>query len=221
MGVSKRQTEENKQAILTAAARLFRERGIDGVGLSEIMREAGFTHGGFYNHFKSKDALVAEVVATAMTGVNESLCDAIAKPLAANDANRFARQIKYYLSTDHRDDAQRTCALAALAPDARRLGKEAQASYARGLDATLDQLASIVERDRSLKTMHETPRDRAIALYSQMLGALVLSRAVASANQPLANEILIASRKDLLRAVGDETGRTEVRRRRANPKSPP
>lgn len=221
MGISKKQTEKNKQAILAAAARLFRERGVDAVGLSEIMRAAGFTHGGFYNHFQSKDALVAEVVATAMTRVNENLCDAIAKPLAANDASRFARQIKYYLSTHHRDDAQRTCALAALAPDARRLGKEAQGSYAQGLDATLDQLASIVEGDRSLKTVHETPRDRAIALYSQMLGALVLSRAVASANQPLADEILNASRKDLLRAVGDETEKSKARRRRGNRKSPP
>jgi TetR/AcrR family transcriptional regulator, transcriptional repressor for nem operon len=216
MGVSRRQTEKNKQAILAAAARLFRERGVDAVGLNEIMREAGFTHGGFYNHFKSKDALVAEVVSTAMTGVNESLCDAIAKPLAASDANRFARQIKYYLSTNHRDDAQRTCALAALAPDARRLGKQAQASYAQGLDATLDQLTSIVESDHSLKSVHERPRERAIALYSQMLGALVLSRAVASADQALADEILIAARKDLLRAVGDETDKTKPRRRSAD-----
>src|ERR1700677_3714722 len=67
MGVSKRQTAKNKQAIITAAERLFRERGVDGVGLNELMREAGFTQGGFYNHFESKDSLVAEVVATAMS----------------------------------------------------------------------------------------------------------------------------------------------------------
>ncbi len=59
MGVSKKQTAKNKQAIVTAAARLFRERGVDGVGLNELMREAGFTQGGFYNHFDSKDSLVA------------------------------------------------------------------------------------------------------------------------------------------------------------------
>ncbi len=141
-------------------------------------------------------------IATAMTGVSESLCDA-------------------NLTTDHRDDAQRFCAVAALASDARRLGNQAQASYAQGLDATLDQLTSIVESDRPLKSVHETPRERAIALYSQMLGVLVLSRAVASANQPLANEILSAARKDLLRAVGDETENTQARRRKANSKSPP
>src|ERR1700730_7605551 len=101
MGVSKKQAVQNKHAIMAAATRLFRERGVDGVGLNELMREAGFTQGGFYNHFKSKDALVAEVVATAMTGVNDRLSQAIAKPLEDHNANRLVRQIKYYLSTTH------------------------------------------------------------------------------------------------------------------------
>jgi len=57
----------------------FAKRGVDGVGLNELMREAGFTQGGFYNHFKSKDALVAEVVAAAVTGANDKLSQAIAK----------------------------------------------------------------------------------------------------------------------------------------------
>src|SRR5882762_8629977 len=120
MGVSKKQTAKNKQAIVTAAARLFRERGVDGVGLNELMREAGFTQGGFYNHFKSKDALVAEVVAAAVTGANDKLSRAIAKPLDVHNGNRFVRQIKSYLSTSHRDDIEKSCAIACLAPDARR-----------------------------------------------------------------------------------------------------
>jgi len=205
MGVSKRQTARNKQAIIAAATRLFRERGVDGVGLNELMREAGFTQGGFYNHFESKDALVAEVVATAMTGANAKLCEAIGKPLEAHNANRFARQIKYYLSIHHRDDNEKSCAVACLAPDARRMGEAAQAGYAQGLRATLDQLASIVESDPSLQAAQESPRERAMALYAQMVGALVLSRAVVSADRILANEILSAARSDLLLAAGDET----------------
>ena len=205
MGVSKRQTARNRQAIIDAATRLFRERGVDAVGLNELMREAGFTQGGFYNHFESKDALVAEVIAMAMTGANAKLFEAIGKPLEAQHVNRFARQIKYYLSTNHRDDIENSCAVACLAPDARRLSEAAQAGYAHGLHAALNQLASIVENDPTLRAAQESPRERAIALYAQMVGALMLSRAVLSADRALADEILSAARSDLLRAVGDET----------------
>ena len=216
MGVSKRQTARNKQAIVAAAARLFRERGVDGVGLSELMREAGFTQGGFYNHFDSKDALVAEVVATAMTGSNAKLFESITMPLEPPRGNRFARQIKHYLSTGNRDDIENSCAIACLAPDARRMSKAAQAGYAQGLHAALNQFTSIVETDPPSLPAQESPRERAIALYAQMVGALVLSRAVVSADRTLADEILSAARDDLLRAVGDESESDRPRRRRSN-----
>lgn len=203
MGVSKRQTARNRQSILDAAARLFRERGVDGVGLNELMREAGFTQGGFYNHFESKEALVAEVMASAMTVSSAKLFELLGKPVEAHQGNRFARQIKFYLSKGHRDDIENSCAFACLAPDARRMGKGAQMRYAQGLHLALNQLASIVESDL-LHASDERPRDRAIALYAQMVGALVLSRAVQSADRTLADEILTAARDDLLRAVGEE-----------------
>jgi TetR/AcrR family transcriptional regulator, transcriptional repressor for nem operon len=204
MGVSKRQTARNRQFIIDAATRLFRGRGVDGVGLNELMREAGFTQGGFYNHFASKDALVAEVVTTAMVGANAKLFESLGRPLEAHHRNRFARQIKSYLSPGHRDDIESSCAVACLAPDARRMSGAAQAGYTHGLDSALDQLASIVEDDPGLRAAEESPRDRAIALYAQMVGALMLSRSVMSTNRALANEILAAARNDLLRAVGEE-----------------
>src|SRR5689334_12610988 len=68
MGVSKQQAIENKQAIVASAAKLFRDRGVAAVGLTELTKAAGFTQGGFYNHFKSKDALVAAVMDDAMEG---------------------------------------------------------------------------------------------------------------------------------------------------------
>ena len=66
MGVSREQAAENRRAIVAAATQLFRERGVEAVGLNELMKHAGFTQGGFYNHFKSKADLVAEVLASAM-----------------------------------------------------------------------------------------------------------------------------------------------------------
>jgi TetR/AcrR family transcriptional regulator, transcriptional repressor for nem operon len=219
MGVSKAQTAKNKQAIVTAAARLFRERGVDGVGLNELMREAGFTQGGFYNHFESKDSLVAEVVAAAVTGANARLCEAIGKPLEAYNPNRFARQIKNYLSAKNRDDIEKSCAIACLAPDARRMSDEAQTAYAQGLHATVGQLSSIIESDPTLRAAQEAPRARAIALYAQMVGALVLSRAVMSTDRALSDEILSAARGDLLRAVGDEAEESSVGRRQTRSKT--
>jgi TetR/AcrR family transcriptional repressor of nem operon len=66
LGVSREKAAENRRAIVAAASQLFRERGVDAVGLNELMKQAGFTQGGFYNHFESKAALVAEVLASAM-----------------------------------------------------------------------------------------------------------------------------------------------------------
>src|ERR1700759_481056 len=73
LGVSREQAAENRRAIVAAATRVFRERGVEAVGLSELMKHAGFTQGGFYNHFESKAALVAEVLASAMAEGNAEL----------------------------------------------------------------------------------------------------------------------------------------------------
>jgi len=163
------------------------------------MREAGFTQGGFYNHFDSKDSLVAEVVATAVTSANAKLCEQIGKPLEAYNPNRFARQIKSYLTANNRDDMEKSCAIACLAPDARRMSEQAQMAYAQGLHSALGQLSSIIESDPMLRSAQEAPRERAIALYAQVVGALVLSRAVVSADRTLSDEILCAARGDPLR----------------------
>jgi AcrR family transcriptional regulator len=67
MGVSKNKAAKNRRAIIEASEKLFRARGVDGVGLSALMKAAGFTQGGFYNHFSSKEALASEVVESAMS----------------------------------------------------------------------------------------------------------------------------------------------------------
>ena len=67
MKVSREQAAQNRERIVEAAAHLFRERGFDGIGVADLMKEAGLTHGGFYGHFSSKDALFAEASARALT----------------------------------------------------------------------------------------------------------------------------------------------------------
>ncbi|WP_454754156.1 TetR/AcrR family transcriptional regulator [Cupriavidus necator] len=196
MGVSKQQAEENRKAILAASEKLFREHGIDGVGLSALMKAAGFTQGGFYNHFESKEALAAEVVATAMDKVNHDLKEAIAAPIAPG-GNRMKRQVDYYLSGVHCSDIEQGCAVAGLTADVRRLGNAAQSHFASGLEVMIETLTALVAQQRPEADQDEARR-AAIAFYNQMVGALMLSRAIAGADRRLAEEILDASRQMLI-----------------------
>ncbi|OXJ11881.1 TetR/AcrR family transcriptional regulator [Burkholderia sp. AU6039] len=183
MGVSRQQAAENRSAIVAAAERLFRARGVDAVGLTELMKEAGFTQGGFYNHFKSKDALVAEVMEKAMQDRADS-----------PNAGSLDAQVALYLSAAHRDNVEAGCPLSGFAGDAPRLTDAAQACYARGLATYLDRLERMVATESA--TPAQTRRD-AVAVFSQMVGALVLSRAIAGTDPALADEILAAARETL------------------------
>lgn len=189
MGVSRQQAAENRSAIVAAAERLFRVRGVDAVGLTELMKEAGFTQGGFYNHFKSKDALVAAVMEKAMQDRADS-----------PNAGSLAAQVASYLSASHRDNVEAGCPLSGFAGDAPRLTDAARACYAHGVAAYLDRLERMVATDGA--TPAQTRRD-ALAVFSQMVGALVLSRAIAGTDPELADEILDAGRDTLTGARAD------------------
>jgi TetR/AcrR family transcriptional repressor of nem operon len=206
MGVSKQKAVENRKAIIAASEKLFREHGIDGVGLSALMKAAGFTQGGFYNHFESKEALAAEVVATAMDKSNRDLTEAIATPLEPG-GNRLKRQVDFYLSGTHCSDIEQGCAIAGLTADVRRLGHEAQAHFASGLQTMLETLTALVAEQRAESGDMDEARREAIAFYSEMVGALILSRAVADANPQLGEEILNANRQMLLDKFALEEGR--------------
>lgn len=192
MGVSKQQAIENKKAIVAAAEKLFRERGVAAVGLAELTKTAGFTQGGFYNHFKSKDALVAAVMEKAMEdGAAQLLAGLHASKTKAMDPMK--QHVKGYLSPDHRADIEAGCPLTAFAGDVRRLGKDARRSYAHGLAWNFDQLASVIDGKNP-----QQKRKKAIALFSQMVGSLLLSRAVVETDPVLADEILKDVRQQLL-----------------------
>jgi TetR/AcrR family transcriptional regulator, transcriptional repressor for nem operon len=198
MGVTREAASENRQKILASAEKLFREKGVDAVGLAELMKEAGFTtQGGFYNHFKSKEALVAEVLSRAVEDGVKQLATAVATS-QAQGIDPLPRQIDWYLSTGQRDDIECGCSMAGFAGDVRRLTKEAQVSYAEALGRTFDQLADLI-RFQAPDISKGTAHAKAIALYSQMIGSLLLSRAVSSGDPALSNDILKQSRADLIR----------------------
>ena len=197
MGVTKQQAIENKKAIVEAAEKLFRERGVAAVGLAELTKAAGFTQGGFYNHFKSKDALVAAVMDKAMEG-GAALFHAGLQAAKKEKVVPIERHVKWYLSKEHLADVEQGCPLTAYAGDVRRLGEEARQAYARGLQWNIEQIAGLLEGDDP-----QARRMQAIALFAQLVGSLVLSRAVAEADPALAEEVLDAGRQQLLQALGD------------------
>ena len=198
MGITKQKAAENREAIVSAADGLFRERGVEAVGLNELMGAAGLTRGGFYNHFASKDALVDTVLATAMAIGSGNLDRAITAAQARGD-DPLTERIDWYLSPEHRADIQHGCPNASFAGDARRLEPAARARYAKGLAENLDRLAQLVDTPGLGEGER---RARAIALFSEMVGALLLSRAVADADPALADEILQSAHTDLHNRTG-------------------
>jgi TetR/AcrR family transcriptional repressor of nem operon len=197
VGITKQQAAANREAIVSAADGLFRERGVEAVGLNELMGAAGLTRGGFYNHFASKDALVDTVLATAMANGAGNLDRAITAT-QARGGDPLTERIDWYLSPEHRADIAHGCPNASFAGDARRLDPPARARYAKGLAENLDRLTHIVDTPVDTPGLSEDERRaRAIALFSEMAGALLLARAVADADPDLADEILETARTDL------------------------
>jgi TetR/AcrR family transcriptional regulator, transcriptional repressor for nem operon len=206
LGVSRQQAAENRRAIVAAATKLFRERGVEAVGLNELMKHAGFTQGGFYNHFQSKAALVAEVFASAMAGKTAELAKSARAPVDES-TTALRRYISRYLSQAHRDNIDHGCPIAGFAGDAPRLGAAAQSHFAGGLDDQITILAGLLAESGSLAATGErrTLRERAIRLHCEMLGALVLSRSVVQAAPGLSNEILENVQRHVLASIDERS----------------
>jgi TetR/AcrR family transcriptional regulator, transcriptional repressor for nem operon len=215
MGVSREKAAENRRAIVAAATQLFRERGVDAVGLSELMKQAGFTQGGFYNHFESKAALVAEVLASAMVEGVAGLAKNTRAPVDES-TTALRRYISWYLSQAHRDNIDHGCPVAGFAGDAPRLGAAAQSHFAGGLDDQITILAGLIAESGSFATSGErrTLRERAISLHCEMVGALVLSRSVAQAAPALSNEILENVQRDVLASLNDRSSQSPKLRKK-------
>jgi TetR/AcrR family transcriptional repressor of nem operon len=206
LGVSREQAAENHRAIVAAATQLFRERGVDAVGLSELMKHAGFTQGGFYNHFESKAALVAEVLASAMAEGSAQLARDTRAPVDES-TTALRRYVDYYVSGAHRDNVDYGCPVAGFAGDAARLGPEAQSHFAGGLDAQITILAGLIAERGPAPVAGErrTFRERAISLQCEMVGALVLSRSVAQAAPVFSSEILETVHRDVIASTDDRS----------------
>lgn len=184
MKVSREQAQRNRGKVVAAAARLFRERGIDGVGVAEVMNSAGLTHGGFYGQFGSKEELVAEACAWSF---ERSV--AKWKRVAGAHAQGGVRAIAdFYLAPEHRDRPAAGCAAAALAGDMAREGTHARQAFTQGVRELVGVLTAAVPEGSTTQRRRE-----ALATFSMMVGAVILARGVDDPD--LADEILSAARK--------------------------
>jgi TetR/AcrR family transcriptional repressor of nem operon len=207
MRVSKQKAAENRQQILAAAARLFRENGIAATGVDMITRRAGLTHGGLYSQFGSKDALAAAAILLASRNSARRLGRRAEHPPAERGLRKVVRQ---YLSTSHRDERGRGCVLAALGTDIPRQPRAVRQAFTVAVKGAFDLMAGWMT-DRAASGRQQ----KAIAAFSTMVGALILARAVN--DEALSQQILAVSAKRVVDAAGRAGRERDIReaRRRA------
>jgi TetR/AcrR family transcriptional regulator, transcriptional repressor for nem operon len=189
MRLTSEQTKENRQLILETASRMFRLHGMEDVSVADIMKQSGFTHGGFYNHFNSKEELAAEAIASAFGKSAQNLSEKFDS--ATSPKTGFETVIAQYLSPAYRDSSTGGCPAAALPADAARNGKKIQTAFAEGIESYLDIFAAKIDGNK------REARQQAITILSGLVGALILSRSLKKSNPKLSEELLSSVRKQL------------------------
>ncbi|MDX5565929.1 TetR/AcrR family transcriptional regulator [Streptomyces sp. ID05-04B] len=177
-----RYRSEHKQAtrrrIIEAAGRRFKRDGIDGSGISALMKEAGLTNGAFYVHFASKDDLVATAVADQLRAQNANIV-AHAAPGRAG----VEQIVRWYLSARHRESTDDGCPSAALLDEIGRCTDPTKQAYTDGVLMVTDGIAARLAPDDPASV-----RTRTLSAYAMMAGTLQLSRALADTH--LSDELL-------------------------------
>src|ERR1700683_2937129 len=188
MANSKRDKQTTHTRIVKVAARRFRERGLEGIGVADVMKEAGVTVGGFYKHFGSRDELVVEALATAFKDLD----------VWEEHTTDITQLLQNYLTEAHRDVPGTGCAMGALLGDMTRGSKSARALYTERVKRSLTFASALLP-----SSQRGDKRNRALLILSALLGALNLSRAVSDPN--LSREILHRVREELIGLVKPES----------------
>lgn len=180
MGHSQAEKAQNRERILAEASRQIREGGLDSVSVGALMKSVGLTHGGFYGHFESRDALLAEALERALLeGEAKAGANGPGRPAA------FSRIVRSYLSRAHRDARDSGCAVAALAADVARADAATREVMTGHVESFIETMSRCLDGDD----------DRAILAVSALVGALTLSRVVT--DPALSNAILKSVREQL------------------------
>ncbi|KRQ99136.1 hypothetical protein CQ10_04575 [Bradyrhizobium valentinum] len=197
MRITESQAQKNRQKVVARASKLFRESGFDGISVNDLMKAAGFTHGGFYNHFESKSALACEALDYAfrqMDGVREQMPS-------------LEEFVTSYLSEEARKAPGATCPAAALAGEVARQPDSIKRVFAEGVERMILSIAGSLPETST--------REEAVDLVCRMVGALVLARAL-PASSNLGRELLSTAtercRKTVMTSNGLRRGGRSSRR---------
>jgi AcrR family transcriptional regulator len=192
MRYGKGHKEETRQRIVEAAGRRFKQDGIDGAGVATVMSDADLTNGAFYGHFKSKEDLVANVLADQLRAQRQGF-DAQSSDRAGLEAF-----IRSYLSPEHRDQSADGCPSAALIDEIVRRPAATKLVFTDELAATMNDIASRLD-----PTDVEAARADALALFGFMLGTLQLARALT--DRDLSDQLLARGVETAMKLLGDFT----------------
>jgi TetR/AcrR family transcriptional regulator, transcriptional repressor for nem operon len=166
--------ENTHRRVVEVAAARFRKEGLDGVGVATLMGDAGLTHGGFYSHFVSKEALIEEVIEA---GMNETL----ARIIEASKGGGIEAFIRFYLRPSHREHPERGCPAAALGPEIARHSKATRSAFTRKLRRMISHIESLLPNPNT---------ETAQAIFATLVGALQLARTVSDSE--LSDQLLKA-----------------------------
>ncbi|MES5482690.1 TetR/AcrR family transcriptional regulator [Bradyrhizobium sp. INPA03-11B] len=188
MRYSKEHKQETHARIVKKAATRLREKGAHGIGVADLMKDAGLTHGGFYAHFDSREALVIEAFNYAMDRATERWRKVTAE---VAPEKRLSTIVDGYLSATHRDDPGQGCAVPALGAEIARESPKTRKAFALKLDQMIDMIT-----DQIQDVPRKTARKQAMATLATMMGAIVMSRI--AGNGEMSDEILSAGREAAL-----------------------
>lgn len=192
MRVSKETVADHRKKILSAASKMLRERGVEGASVADLMQAAGLTHGGFYRHFASKEALVVEATTATFDALIARLEEWSAE---AGHAAALAKYVGEYLTPRHVERPEIGCPIAAYGAEVARENPEVRAAFNAGVDRLIKWIAG------GLAGAEAERKERAVELLALMVGAVVTARAVGE-RLPVRALLLAARRRAEKLAVG-------------------
>lgn len=187
MRYSKEHKIETHARIVNKAATRLREKGLHGIGVADLMKDAGLTHGGFYAHFESREALVIEAFSETLDASIRNWRESVQD---VPPEKRLERLVANYLTARHRDTPARGCAVPTLGPDVVRESPKTRRAFAAKVEEMIDAIAAMLPADSP-----EDAKRQAISALSTMIGALLLSRITGTGQ--LSDDILKTGRETL------------------------
>ncbi len=183
MRVSQEEKNRSHERIVASASRLLRRGGVEGASVGDVMSEAGLTHGGFYRHFDTKDAMVAAALGSAFAEFTEALDERFAQ---TGPGDAVADYVAMYLSDGHVTHPERGCPMPALGADIARASENLKQAFGAGLAAIIARLA------RGIEGHEEEKREKAARKLAMLVGAVLIARA---SDPEMGRAVLDACRK--------------------------